>query len=87
MPAKSKKQANLFKAALGERPTGPALKIKNSLSKDKITKLFENNNNKISVVEEKVFEFLGQDLGKDSQQQQNAQAATAGELTSEFSFL
>jgi len=36
MPAKSKKQANLFKAALGKHPTGAALKIKNSLSKDKI---------------------------------------------------
>ena len=36
MPAKSEKQANLFKAALGKHPKGAAAKIKKSLSKEKI---------------------------------------------------
>lgn len=36
MPAKSEKQANLFKAALGKHPRGAAAKIKKSLTKKKI---------------------------------------------------
>jgi hypothetical protein len=36
MPAQSKKQANLFKAALGKHPKGAAAEIKKSVSKNKI---------------------------------------------------